>query len=373
MRRLVLMMMALTACDPGIPGDDDAGTDAGELRDAGQLIDAGAADAGEVDAGESDAGESDAGEVDAGQLDAGAPDAGVPDAGAPDAGVLVVDRSNPQLYRFQFTAAAADPDAGRALGNEMAALDTRVAPKGVLVVYLHGAGAPGTCGSTAHGDFLAQRGFHVIGPCYVSDYGVGNCGNDIGGCRLEAFDGVDRTSVITIAPPDSIEVRVVRMLQRLQTLNAKGDWQYFIVGGKPRWDRIVISGISHGASSAGVIAQVRPVSRAVMLSGPLDTNQAWLTQNSLTPADRQWGFTHSTDPQHPGHLGAFSALQLPGTAQRIEAGTRPWSDSHRLFTSIDAGNGDSSHSSTQAGGSSPRAPDGGYRFGDAWDQMYGAP
>ena len=244
MRRLVLMAMVMMACDPGAVGEPDGGTDAGERRDAGELIDAGATDAGRPDAGALDAGEVDAGPADAGTLD----------AGPADSGVLVVDRSNPQLYQFQFTAAAADPDAGRALGNEMAALDTRVAPKGLLVVYLHGAGAPGTCGSTAHGDFLAQRGFHVIGPCYVSDYGVGNCGNDVGGCRLEAFDGVDRSNVIAIMPPDSIEVRVVRMLQRLQTLNAKGDWQYFIVDGKPRWDRIIISGISHGASSAGVIA-----------------------------------------------------------------------------------------------------------------------
>ncbi|MDP1830048.1 MAG: hypothetical protein Q8L48_42690 [Archangium sp.] len=353
MSRLLLLSLALTACGPALVSEPDASLDAGESIDAGASPDAG--------------------DLDAGATDAGDLDAGGPDAGPADAGVLVVDRSNPQLYRFQFTAASADADAGRAMGNEVAALDTRVPSTGLLVVYLHGAGAPATCGSTAHGDFLAARGFHVIGPCYVSDYGVGNCGADIGGCRLEAFDGVDRTSVIDIKPPDSIEVRVVRMLQRLQALNSKGDWQFFIVDGKPRWDRIIISGISHGASTAGVIAKVRPVARAVMLSGPLDTNQAWLSQASLTPPDRQWGFTHSVDPQHPGHLSAFGVLQLPGAPQRIEAGARPWNGSHRLFTSIDAGNGDSSHSSTQAGGSSPRAPDGGYLFGGAWNELYGVP
>ena len=152
----------------------------------------------------------------------------------------------------------------------------------------------------------------MIGPCSVSDCGVGNCGNDIGGCRLEAFDGVDRTSVISIAPADSIETRVVRTLQRLQTLNPQGDWTFFIgPDGKPKWDRIVISGISHGASTAGLIAKVKPVERAVMLSGPLDTNQAWLTGSSLTLPVRQYGFTHSVDVQHPGHLGAFAALMPP--------------------------------------------------------------
>ena len=38
---------------------------------------------------------------------------------------------------------------------------------------------------------LAGQGFHVFAPCYLSDYGVGSCGDDIGGCRLEAFEGVD--------------------------------------------------------------------------------------------------------------------------------------------------------------------------------------
>lgn len=331
-----------------------------------------AADAGAdvFDAGIADASVPDAGGVDAGERDAGPADSGT-DAGAIDSGVLVVDRTNPQLYRFQFTAAAADPDAGTALGNQVAAFDTRVAPRGYLVVYLHGAGAPGTCGSVAHEDFLAVRGFHVIGPCYSSNYGVGNCGNDIGSCRLEAFDGVDRTTVIDITRSDSIEERIIRMLGRLQTLNPQGGWEYFLVDGQPRWDRIIISGISHGASTAALIAKVRPVARAVMLSGPLDTGQAWLTMSSITPADRQWGFTHSVDVQHAGHLAAFGALMLPGAPQRIESGAPPWSDSHRLFTSIDAGNSDQSHSSTQAGGGSPRASDGGYRFGDAWDLMYG--
>lgn len=326
-----------------------------------------------TDAGVADAGAHDAGEFDAGIADAGVPDAGTPDAGtaAVDAGFPNVDRSMPQLYPFQFTAAAADPDAGRALGNEVAALDTRVPSLGLLVVYLHGAGAPSTCGSTTHENFLAARGFHVVGPCYVSDYGVGICGNDIGGCRLEAFDGIDHTSVIAIAPADSIEVRVVQMLKRLQTLNPKGDWQFFIDDtGKPRWNRIVISGISHGASTAGLIAKVRPVTRSVMLSGPLDTGQAWLTQTSLTPSDRLWAFTHSLDPQHAGHLAAFIDLQLPGTPQRIELGARPWNDSHRLFTSVDAGD---PHGSTQAGSASPRAPDGGYLFGTVWEQLYTAP
>ena len=357
-RRLTVVCCFLVGCS-GVPMNEE---------DAGPRADAGTKDAG-ADAGGFDAGPPDAGEADAGVTDAGVADSGVADAGIDGGTGPVVDRSNPQLYTFSFKAAVADSDAGLWQGNEQAALDTRVAAVGKLVVYLHGAEQmPSNCGGAAHNAFLASRGFHVVSPCYPADYGVGVCCNDIGGCRLEAFEGVDHNPAIDIRPADSIEVRVVRMLQHLQTLNPKGDWKYFIDNGKPRWNAIVISGISHGGSSAGLIAKYRSVARAVMLSGPLDTNQAWLSVPSATPADRIWGFTHTGDPQHPGHLAAFNTMGLPGVARSIDDAGTPWGGSHRLYTSATTGD---PHGSTQVGGSSPKFPDGGYRYREAWELMYG--
>ena len=236
------------------------------------------------------------------------------------------------------------------------------------MVYLHGAGAPATCGNAVQRDFLATRGFHFIGPCYAAAYGVGNCGAHIGDCRLEAFDAVDRTDVISIARPDSLEERIIRMVLHLQSVNPQGDWAYYLVDGQPRWNRIIIAGISHGASTAGLIARVRPVARAVLLSGPLDTGQAWLTQPTVTAPDLLWGFSHTRDGQHNGHLQAFEVLQLPGAPTRIEDAGAPWGGSQRLITSVDAGNADQSHSATQAG---PRTADGGYVFAPVWEAMYG--
>ena len=118
-----------------------------------------------------------------------------------------VDTSAPQLYETTFAPEEADPAAALTLETQLAYLDTRTTPRGRLVVYLHGAGTPTTCGSTEHGKVLAAMGYHVFSPCYSSGYGVGNCGDDIGGCRLEAFEGVDHHPFIDIGPPDSIEVR----------------------------------------------------------------------------------------------------------------------------------------------------------------------
>ncbi|MEZ4450793.1 MAG: hypothetical protein R3B09_15030 [Nannocystaceae bacterium] len=279
-----------------------------------------------------------------------------------------VDLGDPQLYAFKFTAAEADAGATEALGTQLAYLDTTVQPRGRLVVYLHGAGAPTTCGSTAHGQLLAGMGFHVFMPCYRSDYGVGNCGDDIGGCRLEAFEGVDHHPFIDITPPNAIETRVVRGLQHLQALHPGGDWAYYLDGDAPRWDAIILSGISHGASSSGLIGKHRLVDRVVMLSGPLDTGQAWLTDPLLTAIERYYGFTHTGDGQHPGHLQSFIDLGVPGEPIAVDGASPPYGDSHRLITSAVTGD---PHGSTQAGGASPKDGDA-YVFTPVWAQMYGA-
>jgi hypothetical protein len=283
-----------------------------------------------------------------------------------------VDRTNPKLHSFDFTAAQADPAATQALGTELGYLDTRVEPLGLLVVHLHGAitvSATTTCGSRAHAEVLAAMGFHTLHPCYVSDYGVANCGSDIGGCRLEAFEGIDHTAVINIAPPNAIEPRIVAALQHLAVLHPGGDWGYYLEGNRPRWSRIIISGHSHGASSAALIGKVRAVERVVSLAGPLDTGQAWLAQASLTSIDRFFAFTHTADPQHQGHLQSFATMGLIGSPTNVDTVAAPFGNSHRLLSAATTTDG---HGAVQAGGSSPTLANGTYRYIPVWRYMYGA-
>ncbi len=324
-----------------------------------------------------DSGSGGSGGVDSGSVDSGGdssePDSAV-DSGndAPlDSGPSGpnVDRSGNQLYELEFGPDEADPAADERLGTQLGYLDTRVEPRGILVVYLHGAGTPSTCGSRDHGRMLASLGFHVFSPCYHSGYGIGNCGDDIGGCRLEAYEGVDHHPFIDISPPNSAEQRVIKGLAHLAGENPEGDWSYFLEGGQPRYSQIIISGISHGASSSGVVGMKRNVARVVMLSGPLDTNQAWLSESPLTPIPRFYGFSHTGDSQHPGHLAAFEALSLPGTVTSVDGASAPYADSHRLVSSAQSGDG---HSATQAGGSSPKVGDD-YVYLPVWRALYGAP
>lgn len=304
--------------------------------------------------------------------DAAANDASTADAA--DGGVtrraIKVDTTNPKRHDFTFTAKQADPAAAQSLGTQGAYLDTRVAAAGKLVVYLHGASgaALANCTNGEMANLLAPKGFHVFTPCYNSYFGVANCGADIGGCRKEAFEGKDHSTVVNIAPADAIEPRIVAALTYLAKEDPGGDWGYFLENGAPYWPDIVIAGSSHGASSAGLIGKLRPVDRSVMLSGPLDTNQAWLTAPSVSPIDRFYAFTHTADDQHAGHLASFEAMKLVGAPTTVDGAAAPYGGSHRLRSSAATANG---HGSTAPGGASPKVAGGAYAYAPVWKTMFG--
>jgi hypothetical protein len=103
-----------------------------------------------------------------------------------------------------------------------------------------------------------------------------------------------------------------------------------------------------------------------MLSGPLDTDQAWLKKTPLTPIERFYGFSHTADPQHSGHLAAFESLGLPGKSTTVDGAVPPFGGTHRLETSAATADG---HSLVQAGGTSPKKGTE-YVFAPVWSYLY---
>ena len=291
---------------------------------------------------------------------AGGNGAGGSTQGAGGASGPHVDRTNPSLFQTSFTANSLDSKASHALGKQFAYLDTRVAPKGKFVVFLHGADDFANCGNGALGTLVAGWGFHWFAPCYMATYGVENCGDDIEGCRLEALEGTDHHPFVNISRSDSIEQRIVLGLKHLQEVNPGGDWQYFLDGDAPRWSDIVITGHSHGASSAGVVGVHRKVFRVVMLAGPYDPGQAWLSLAPMTARDRFYGFSHTGDSQHSGHLAAWQSLGLPGTPTKVDGAQPPYGGTHRLESSASVSDAHQSVASGNING-----------FVDAWRYLYG--
>ena len=76
-----------------------------------------------------------------------------------------------------------------------------------------------------------------------------------------------------MARPDSVDVRIAKALAYLQQQDSDGRWTQFLDrDGQVRWPDVVLTGHSHGASSAAVYAKVRRVDRVVSFAGPRDTN-----------------------------------------------------------------------------------------------------
>jgi hypothetical protein len=289
-----------------------------------------------------------------------------------------IDASVPALHFRTIRPDAVDSSEAPAddfLENQFAALDTRAERmQGRLVVFLAGATSPPDRTMT---EYLASLGFHVLAPHYSNAYGIPTIcpENPDPDChrlgRQEAFEGTDLSPFIKISRGNSIEERVTRMLEFLATDMPEGDWGFFLDGDLPRWDRITISGTSHGASTSGLIGMIRKTERVVMLSGPSDNIQgqpaAWTRRTPLTPIARFFGFSHTADQQLPDHLRDFEAMRLIGTPSSVDGAQAPFAGSHRLTTSAESTDG---HSSTKAGTSSPLNADGTFAFDPVWRFLY---
>jgi len=258
-----------------------------------------------------------------------------------------------ELHQHTFKPSQADPDVNPATtfsdGNQVGLIDPRAATiMGKLVVTLGGSGSTaGYVGGV--GNFVAARGFHVFAVTYFTEYNiVRDDAAFYGDARLEVFEGVDHTekyefATVHVTKPDCIEVRVAKGLRYLQGLYPEEDWGYYLnADDSVRWSDVIVSGMSHGASSAARIAMVRTLAGVVSLAGPRDnscgtdpacatgTIASWFSEIPKTPLDRFYAMTGALDAQHPEHLLAMQKLGYAGQVVDVDTSVPPYNASHRL-------------------------------------------
>jgi hypothetical protein len=102
------------------------------------------------------------------------------------------------------------------------------------------------------------------------------------------------------------------------------------------------------------------VFRVVMLAGPYDPGQAWLSSTPLTPVDRFFGLSHTGDSQHSGHLAAWASLELPGVPTRGDGAEAPYGNTHRIYTDVNSAD---AHGSVASGSVDGLVP--------VWRYLYG--
>lgn len=154
----------------------------------------------------------------------------------------------------------------------------------------------------------ASQGYHVIKLVYPTDIAASICKRDEDPKAFEDF----RMSIIaggtgphiTIARADSIENRLIRLLQHLTKIRSRENWGQFLdENGGLRWEKLVPAGQSQGGGHAFLIGMKHRVSRVIATGAPKDWSlvskgpAAWLLAESATPKSMFFTFNHEQDYQ----------------------------------------------------------------------------
>jgi hypothetical protein len=303
--------------------------------------------------------------------------------------------NDPQPQRYDLTARASqiDPRArahpeidfvfekgGKPADTQRASVDTRVKPQGRLVIWLMGHSAP-----------LFERvnsyGLHAIQVHYANGWfgkfgnmSPGDDGKLLGKIRLEAATGEDFSPLVSIPKPDGMMERALQFVKWLAKHNPPGRWDYFLTpdGNGLHWDRVIISGSSHGSTTAARFAKHVKVDRVVMFCGPRDQLEDWQALPSATPANRFFGFSHVLDSGWSGdhYCRSWELLGLHqfGPIVNVDRARPPFGNSRRLITDADVKNdAKRAHSSVVPGNASPKDAAGKFLHEAVWRHLFTHP
>ena len=231
---------------------------------------------------------------------------------------------------------------GKVVDLQHAVVDTRVPSRDRLVIWLMGHNQP-------LAEYLSGLGLHFIQPHYANRWfstvprEMHDAGNCIGDIRLEAATGEDHSSLVDIPKPDGLAARSLEFVKWLMTHNPKGKWERFLNDDRNDilWEKVILSGISHGSTTSARFAKHQKVARVVMFSGPRDQLESWQSLPSATPANRYFGFTHILDGGWKGdhYCRSWQMLGLAefGPLVNVEQSKAPFGNSRRLITDFDVG------------------------------------
>jgi hypothetical protein len=254
---------------------------------------------------------------------------------------------------------ATDPNITTNLNNHYLSINRGIAPKNQLFVFF-----PGTGGVAFNylevNKAAADMGFHAINLTYPNDEAVNTlCGglntnlDCYANVRLEIKDGTDRTSLVDVSRPNSIENRLIKLLTYMRDQFPDDGWEQFLLNDTTiKWSKIVVSGHSQGGGHAGIIGRYHPVVRVVMFAamdfnGRTNSPANWIALPDTTPnassRDKFWGFSHQRDESVNFSLlstriwPAYGMDQY-GAIANVDVTNPPYGNTHSLTSNIDCEN-----------------------------------
>lgn len=228
-------------------------------------------------------------------------------------------------------------------------IDPAARKKNILFVFLPGTNL-GPAGYTTITRFAASRGFHAVALTYANSGTVNrdHCpGSSDPDChenvRMEIIDGTDRTPLVTISRANSMENRLIKILQHLQRDFPGENWAQFLEGSEPRWPAIVFAGHSQGAGHAALLGKKHRVARVLMFAGGGDGDLVtgrlapWMSKPGQTPSSEYYGITHSEDNfrAYPIIWEIFEMTQY-GPIVNVDNAQPPYQNSRTMTTTVSA-------------------------------------
>jgi hypothetical protein len=300
---------------------------------------------------------------------------------------------NPQRYVLTARASEIDPLAkahpeieflfekdGKPADQQHASVDTRVPSQGKLVIWLMG-------NSPNLFERVNSYGYHALRVHYAngwfSKFGREPIPKDtqhLGNIRLEASTGDDYSPLVDIPKRDGMKHRALEFVKWLSKNNPHGKWEFFLTpdGNDLRWDRVIISGSSHGATTSARFALHQKVDRVVMFCGPRDQYESWQSLPSATPKNRFFGFSHVLDSGWSGdhYCRSWQMLGLNafGPIVNVDRTPFPYGNSRRLVTDADVKqDANRAHSSVTPGSAAVKNADGKFIHEEVWKYLFTHP
>jgi len=270
------------------------------------------------------------------------------------------------------------PD-GKPADLQHASVDTRIKPRGKLVIWL-----------MSHNRQLFDRinsyGLHAIQVHYANRWFSVCCRENPvgehcrGNIRLEAATGQDFSDDVNIPEPDGMMERSLQFVKWLAKENPQAGWKYFLTrdGTEIRWEDVIVAGSSHGSTTAARFAKFQKVSRVVAFCGPRDQYQSWQSLPSATPANRYFGFSHVLDGGWVGdhYCRSWELLGLHrfGPIVNVDRSQTPYGHTRRLVTDFDVkGDARRAHSSVVPGSRARKDKSGKFLHEDVWRYLFTQP
>ncbi|HVZ75387.1 MAG TPA: hypothetical protein VHJ20_23585 [Polyangia bacterium] len=223
--------------------------------------------------------------------------------------------------------------------------------------------------------WLGKRGFHVFGVKFYHCQHIDNWSAPYGrdyptNCRLQTFDGMARGGAENdangnVTATNNIAYKIKTGLAMLHASYPQEDWGYFLnQDGSVRWSDVAMTGYSHGAQTAAMLAHYVRLYRVVSRSGPRENNcgngalvgaydpnnppfkancdmsqwGSWEDVPFVTPVERVFSFAGTMDTQFGDDMWSCDHMKYVGLPFDVSNTAPPYDGltydgSHRFISS----------------------------------------